>query len=175
MHLKGQISSILNITGEKITQGIPLGTMDYSYYKIPEPSISVSLSSKESKPIDPMKPFGLKTTFIKPGEAKPIKRLSKTDAKEDYTIYFRALQELYPTFNYLIPEEEQEDYLTKKLQMIDEKAKGDSIDYSDYRSILSQDNSRIHDSHLTRITPSWDNEMPDHQPGIFMGIVGDTM
>ena len=175
VHISGLNGDFRFKTGEKITEGIPIGIMGYSYHKITEPSITVSVSSKDSKPIDPMTPFGLKTTFIKPGEAKPIKRLSKTDAKEDYTIYFRALQELYPTFNYLIPEEEQEDYLTKKLRMIDEKAKGDSIDYSDYRSILSQDNSRIHDSHLTRITPSWDNEMPDHQPGIFMGIVGDTM
>lgn len=176
VHISGLKGDFRFKTGEKISQGAPLGTMANSYYKLYEPSINISVYSKENKPMDPMTPFGLETTFIKPGEAKPIKRLSRTDAKEDYTIYFRALQELYPTFSYLIPEEEQEDYLTKKLQIIDEKAKGDSIEYNDYRVILGQDDCRIHDSHLARMSPSWVVDgAPDYQPGIFMGIIGDTM
>ena len=161
--------------GEKIAEGTPIGTMGYSYRTLPEPSISVSISSKAAKPLDVMTAFGLEGPIVKPQNTAPVSKLSRADAKEDYTIYFRALQELYPTFGYLIPEEEQEEYLAGKLKMIDESAKGDSIEYADYLTIIDKDNERIHDSHLTREQPEWSYERNAVIPGIMIGILGDTM
>ena len=52
-------------TGETIHRGDTLGTVGYLYKKIQQPCIAISIS-KNSKNVDPMTPFGLKTTFIPP-------------------------------------------------------------------------------------------------------------
>jgi hypothetical protein len=43
-----------------------------------------------------MTPFGLKTTFIKPTEIKPIESLTQEQALEDFLLFIEILKDCYP-------------------------------------------------------------------------------
>ena len=79
-----------------VRRGVLLGTVGYYYRGIKEPHISLSLSDTQSNADDPMKPFGLKSTFIPPKEAKAPETLTRALALEDVGVLTACLQEAYP-------------------------------------------------------------------------------
>ena len=162
-------------TGQKVKRGEPIGVMGYSYNQIGQPNIRFS-REKDRKVIDPMAPFSIKSTFIAPTEKKPVLRVSKAQAKEDFTIYFDALKELYPGLQSLIPEAEQAEYLNARLAEIDaEKTEDDSISIDRMLSLLYS-KGEIHDSHYTVKRPAG---LPKTQrpylPQIALGFINDTL
>lgn len=157
-------------TGQKIRRGEPIGRVAYSYQKIAEPSIDLSVS-RNSKSADPMSPFGLKSTFIPPGEIKPITSLTKEQAKEDFLLYIDILREAYPGLYNVVTEAELEEYAENTVERID-SGEGD-ISYDDFRYIINGAVAKIHDSHIYLHAPAWQNQnkLPDYQPAVWFGFL----
>ncbi|MBS2097483.1 S41 family peptidase [Carboxylicivirga linearis] len=82
-------------TGELVQKGDTIGMVGYGYKEIYEPHIlfSVSLNGKAD---DPMKPFGIRSSF-KPYKPEPLKsELSVVELLEDYTVFQESLEEGHP-------------------------------------------------------------------------------
>jgi len=158
-------------TGQKIRRGDPLGRVDHSYHKVKEPSINLSISVN-SRPADPMSPFGLKSSFIAPGEIKPITSLTREQAKEDFLLYIDILKEAYPGLYNVVTEPELEEYVENTVASID-SGEGD-MPYGDFWYIISGAVAKIHDSHIYLHAPAWrdQNKMPDFQPAVWFGFIG---
>lgn len=166
IYINGLTSDLRFKTGQKVKKGEPLGQVGYSYHKIKEPSIDLSIS-KHSKASDPMTPFGLKTSFVAPAEIKPIVSVTKEQALEDFTIYIDALKEAYPGLYHVVTADELEQYVNAATARI-ESAEGD-LPYDDFRAIMRRTIEKIHDSHIYMYPPVWGNTYPDYQPAIWFG------
>lgn len=152
IHIGGLTGDQVFKTGQKITRGTPVGRVGYSYRKIKDPSIKISVD-RGGKVADPMTPFGLKTTFIPPAEAKPIDSFTKEQLKEDFLIYIDALKECYPGLYDVITPEELDRYVAQTTARIDNHA-GD-WPYAQASDILIEVWARIHDSHISYRGPGW--------------------
>lgn len=97
LHMQGFLSDRRFKTGQKLAKGDTLGVVDYSYKAFREPSLMVSISNRESRPTDPMTPFGLKTTFKEPEAFTRDNPLPAEKIREDLTILEDAYCELYPS------------------------------------------------------------------------------
>jgi hypothetical protein len=161
-------------TGERIKRGTPLGRVSYSYRKIPDPSIRLSVD-KGSRASDPMTPFGLKTSYIPPAEVKPVVSLSKEEAAADFQLYIAALKECFVGLYNVITPEELEEYVQVTLADIASR-KGD-IPYRDFRNIISDALVRIHDSHISMYPAQWQQERGEKYtpPGVWLGFFSDTL
>lgn len=160
-------------TGQKIERGTPLGRVAYSYYKIPEPSIRVSIS-EGGRSSDPMTPFGLKTTYIPPAEEKPVTALTKEQAAEDFTIFVDAVKECFVGLYNVVTPEEMEQYVQKTLEGINSR-EGD-LPYADFVAIMREAVALVHDSHIGISIPRWYRvDWGDYLPGFAFAFYGDTM
>lgn len=174
IHISGLNGSEFFKTGQKIKKGTPVGKIGYSYYKIKEPSIMIGIS-RNSKAADPMSPFGIKSTFIPPGEAKSILSLTKEQAKEDFLIYIGALKELYPGLYNVVTKEELDDHIGQIIFEID--SHNDNIEFRHFSDdIMYGSLCKIHDSHLQMLWPPW-MEYPKqaYQAAILLGWINDTL
>ena len=158
-------------TGQKVKRGEPIGRVDYSYHKITEPSISLSISRRGNS-VDPMSPFGLKSTFVALEEIKPITSLTREQVKEDFLIYIDILKEAYPGLYNVVTEQELEEYVKSTVASID-SGEGD-MPYADFWYIINGAVAKIHDSHIYLRPPVWrdQNKMPDFQPAVWYGFIG---
>lgn len=59
IHISGFTGSEVFKDGQKIKRGDPIGKVGYSYYKIEQPAIRVSMT-RSGKVTDPLTPFGIK-------------------------------------------------------------------------------------------------------------------
>ena len=96
-HIKGIVPKTILQSGVEIKQGQVLGYMGFAYHKIAEPCIMVSVS-KNSKSVDPLSLFGLKSSFIEPDYFKDYatKRYTPEKLNEALTIVKESLQEGHP-------------------------------------------------------------------------------
>jgi hypothetical protein len=161
-------------TGERVERGTPLGRVSYSYRKIPEPSISLAVS-KGGPSSDPMTPFGLKTSFIPPAEAKPVVSLSKEQATEDFNIFIAALKECFVGLYNVITPEEFETYI--QATFADIASREGDIPYRDFRRIIGDAVVRTHDSHISMYPTQWRQEGGEryNPPGVWFGFFSDTL
>lgn len=130
-------------TGSRVVRGEVLGTLRYSYHKISQPSLDISIATAQGKSADPMTPFGLKTTFRPPVIKKPKARLSRAEAAEDYRQLAHAIRELYPSLEDLMSLEEYDRFVADEIARLPRE-----ISLKDFASFISRYNSRIHDSHI---------------------------
>lgn len=156
-------------TGQKIKRGDFLGKMGHSYNKIQEPSINVSMS-RNSKPIDPMSPFGIKSTFIPPGEIKPVEMLTKEQAKEDFLLYIDILKEAYPGLYNVLTDTELDEYVNSTIASIEAK---EEMSYDKFRLLINEAVAKIHDSHIYLHPTLWqtNNSSPQSQPAVWYGFI----
>ena len=131
-------------TGQRITKGQTLGTVAYAYRQIGQPHISITISSKDGKPVDPMTPFGLKTTFKKSAPVVIPKTLTVQQANEDFDFLISAMKECYPSFDDIISEEKYQQFVSATK----EKLKA-PISYNQFYQIVRSAFSMqfLHDSH----------------------------
>ncbi len=163
-------------SGQKIKRGETIGEVGYAYSKLDEPTIAIAIS-KYGKSIDPMTPFGIETSFKEPKPIKERKFLTKSEAKEDFTILFDAVDEILPTRRYLI-DDAGYDSLRQHIMMRIDTITGDNIEFDDFHMMMRVDfNSIIHDTHINFSEPVWKREGSQNmkQPSIFMGFVNDTL
>lgn len=130
-------------TGEKIKRGEKIGTVHYSYKKINEPSINLSVDKRGGGVDDPMTPFGIKTSFIPPQARKPITKVTAEEAKEDFNILMDAFIECYPSLDDLISREELEAYRQGTL-----KTFTGTMPILDFYKVMEKTCALLHDSHL---------------------------
>ncbi len=161
-------------TGQKLEKGHVLGQVGYWYRAVPQSCIGVSISIN-SKPADPMTPFGLKTTFIKPTEIKPIESLTQEQALEDFLLFIEILKDCYPGLNDVISEDELTAFSAESVRYIENY--GESIPYNDFWRLLRRTTAKIHDSHLFLYNAPWIKETryPPYQPQIYFGWFSDTL
>ena len=134
-------------TGEKIHRGDTLGTVGYLYKKIKQPCISVSIS-KNSKPVDPMTPFGLKTTFLPP-KVNNKTQLTHDEAVADLDGLMEAFEDAIPGLYDYTPKDEFDAFLARKKATI-----GGTIPVGDFEVTVRSVISKVRDSHTSIISQS---------------------
>ena len=158
-------------TGEKIKKGDVIGTMGYSYKAIKQPSLQISVSAKDKTASDPMTPFGLKTTFVKPGEMIIPAELSEMEAKEDFEILIGALKEGHPGLYDYITEQEFDTHVNNTLNSI-----GSTITTADFERLVLATVNKIRDSHTAVISPpNFKNKVGLYLPTVYFGWLNDTL
>ena len=145
--IDGIRSTRLFKTGEPIHRGDTLGTVGYVYKRIKQPCISVSIS-KNSKAVDPMTPFGLKTTFIPPKENNKT-QLTHDEAVADLDGLMEAFEDAFPGLYDYTPKEEFDSFIKNKMAAI-----GETISRSDFEVLVFKLLGKIHDSHTAIISAS---------------------
>lgn len=174
LHIGGLTGDIPMKTGMKIRRGDPIGRVGYEYYKIQEPHIGISVSTRKSTVDDPMSPFGLKSTFVSPGELVIPDTLTEEQANEDFAILMKAYMDLFPSMDGIVTSEQFETFRT----WAQEKFKG-GISYGDFYDIVraSTTSRLMHDSHLGVLTPDprLEDQRKVYVPNIVHGIVNDTV
>lgn len=93
-------------TGARVAAGDTLGIVGHAYKEIKSSSLILSFSDKSGKNIDPMTPFGLKTTFIKGEELTRANPMPVEKAREDLEILKNAFCELYPSLSQRLSKDE---------------------------------------------------------------------
>nr|MCR4848402.1 S41 family peptidase [Bacteroidales bacterium] len=143
--LDGIRSKRLFKKGEMIHRGDTLGTVGFLYKKIKQPCISVHVA-KNSKHVDPMTPFGLKTTFIPP-KVNNKTQLTREEAQADIDGMMAALEDAFPGLYDYTPKEEFDTYIKNRMAAISE-----TISRSDFEVLVFKLLGKIHDSHTAIIS-----------------------
>ena len=175
IHINGLSGNQHFKTGQAVKQGEPIGKVAYSYYKIKEPSIRISIS-RNSKSSDPMLPFGIKSTFKAPAEIKPVVTLTKAQAKDDFMLYINTLKEAYPGLYNVVTKNELEEYISHTLALIDSNK--DDLKFNQLEDIINKTIAKIHDSHIYSKGVPWNRERtpaPTTIPSITFGFIQDTL
>ncbi len=148
-------------TGESVSRGEKIGTVHYSYKAIEEPSIHISVSSRQGKVADPMSPFGIASSFIPSEELKPVTELTAEQAREDINVLVDAFIDCYPSLDDLVSREELEAWRRTETEALD-----GTVTIGDFMSTMSRACALLHDSHVAYWTESsatapeyWDLDM----------------
>lgn len=158
-------------TGQKIAAGDTLGTIGYSYKEIKTPSISVIFTNAKGQGIDPMSPFGLKSTFVK------VKALTREDPmpadkiKEDLEVLKTAYRELYPSFGQSISRGEFTAYMDSLIQSVT----GPIRVTMDFGMMLRGILNKLPDSHLAILPDPIEDHSTLWSPGEFLVACNDTV
>ena len=172
--LSGLMGDVPLKTGMKVRRGDTLGTVSYRYHKIDVPHIDYSMSNRKGQPIDPMTPFGLKSSFIAPGELVIPDTLTEEQAVRDLEILLEAYRQCYPSIDEVVTPEQMQAFEAEAMAAV----KG-GISYADFYDIVrSSVSSRLlHDSHMAPITPNPHLDDPGkiHLPNIIPGIVNGKL
>ena len=144
VHISGILGNRVFNTGQKISAGDTLGVIGYSYKAIPERSIMLSISNRDNKSVDPMTPFGLKTTFVEAKALSRDKMMSAEKIREDLDVLKEAICEIYPSLEEKIPEKEFRAFVDSvKMSLTGE------IDPAyDFRIVLRKILNKVPDSHI---------------------------
>ena len=145
VHVSGMRPLRLFKTGETVHRGDVLGTVGYYYKRIKEPCVVVSIS-KNSKAVDPMTPFGLKTTFIPP-KVNNKTQLTREEAQADIDGMMAALEDAFPGLYDYTTKEEFDTYIKNRMAEI-----GETISRSDFEVLVFKLLGKIHDSHTAIIS-----------------------
>ena len=128
-------------TGERGKAGDIIGKIGYFYNKISKPAIRFSITEKE-KPIDPMSPFGLKSSFVD-FKAKEVTFLSKEEANYDFDLFIGALKEIMPDIYDYVSESDFEKFVTSKKEELNTQ-----VHIRDFERVIVN-TINIIDSHLS--------------------------
>ena len=152
-------------TGQKVQRGEIIGTAGYYYKKINEPCIRIGIS-KKGIAVDPMSPFGLKTTFQGYDE-KQKSAFTKAEATEDYNILVEALKEGFPGLYDYVSEAEFERETASRRERF-----GETVSAKELGKAIVATIGLIHDSHAALMNLSNDNP---RFSTIDFGILGDSL
>lgn len=155
-------------TGEKIQRGQKLGTLHRSYNTIRKPSLMVSVSTQDNRPDDPMKPFGMRTTFIPPKEEIVKETFTAAEAKEDFSKIMAVLKEAYPSLYEVVTP----DQLSQFEQEVNSELV-DGIDRFSLYRVMQRLQSLVHDSHIN-LYPDRHYKNNGYMPQIYFGWYGDS-
>ena len=166
--IEGIRSTRLFKTGEPIHRGDTLGTVGYLYKKIKQPCIGIVIS-KDSKPVDPMTPFGLKTTFV-PAKVNNKTQLTREEAQADIDGMMAALEDAFPGLYDYTPKEEFDTYIKNRMAAI-----GETISRSDFEVLIFKLLGKIHDSHTAIISEPKVTGASGLPSSVCLGWFNDTL
>ena len=166
--IEGIRSTRLFKTGEPIHRGDTLGTVGYLYKKIKQPCIGIVIS-KDSKPVDPMTPFGLKTTFV-PAKVNNKTQLTREEAQADIDGMMAALEDAFPGLYDYTPKEEFDTYIKNRMAAI-----GETISRSDFEVLIFKLLGKIHDSHTAIISAPKVTGTSGLPSSVCLGWFNDTL
>lgn len=167
VHVSGMRPLRLFKTGETVHRGDVLGTVGYYYKRIKEPCVVVSIS-KNSQAVDPMTPFGLKTTFIPP-KANNKTQLTYDEAIADLDELMDAFEDAFPGLYDYTSKEEFDAFLARKKATI-----GETIPVGDFEVMVRSVISRVHDSH-TAIISQTKMKSVTRPSSVLLGWFNDTL
>lgn len=172
--ISGLTGGIPMKTGMRVEEGEIIGKVGYAYHKIDRPHIILSVTGSSGRSDDPMAPFGIPTTFLKPEKMATPEFLTEEQAAEDISVLMDAYSELYPSMEEIVTPEQFENFRTGALNAV----RG-GVSYPDFYDIVcSSTTSRLmHDSHIRLRTPNprVDVAGQKYVPNIIHGILGDTV
>lgn len=159
-------------TGMHLEKGEEIGTVGYDYKAFSAPHISLSVRNSTMDPLDPLKPFGLRSHFIDLKEVKAPESLSRTEAEEDLKVLFDAYQECYPLLSERISKERFSSYRDSCLSSLP-----DIVDYIHFYYTVRSTTTRqfINDSHLSLLTPIPARTNQYLVPRLRLGILDDSL
>ena len=157
-------------TGQTVKAGETIGRVGYTVPAIAEPNISISVD-RHHKSADPMKPFGLRSTFQPAQEIHYPDSLSETAAREDFDILISSLKECYASYVDMVSSQKEESFRS----WADSLMKG-GVGFADFYEIVhSATTSRfINDSHLYVVSGSLPVYKGDFYPAMQIGALGDS-
>lgn len=158
-------------TGQRVSAGDTLGYAGYAYKAFSEPNITIELT-RGGKPVDPMAPFGLETTFKEPEQIKRDDPISVEKAREDLAVLQEAIIDAYPSLDELMSREEfvrrmdsLKNTITRPLQLRGE-----------FRGKLMQVCQIVHDSHIALLPDGLPAKEYDWRtPALYYISFGDTI
>ena len=161
-------------TGQAVKRGTPIGKVAYSYFKIEQPSIKLSID-EGNRTSDPMTPFGIKSSYIPPQKIDPILSLTKKQAKEDFMIYINVLKEAYPGLYNVVTKEELDEYVRQTIASI-ESNRG-NLEFERFMEIIKGAIAKIHDSHIYFLGLPWktENKPSPLKRSLDFGWINDTL
>ncbi|MBR3946695.1 MAG: hypothetical protein IKJ56_06280 [Bacteroidales bacterium] len=169
IHIDGLRGNYHFKSGQKVAAGDTLGQIGWSYKKINQPSLCISVTAKTGMADDPMTPFGLESKF----HLDIIERedpISVEKMREDLTILENAVLEIYPSLNGLMPEDEYHKVVEDLRQSVK-----DSISLR-LPVPLIRFVHLIHDSHLTLLPDQQETKPHDFYVPVFFYIwCNDTL
>lgn len=175
LHIGGLQGGTSFKTGQKVPAGDTLGRLGYSFKAIKAPSLSISISGQDNKPMDPMTPFGLPTTFVAPGELTREDPMSVEKIREDLGVLEDAFCEIYPSLEDRMPEADFRAFVDSLKQSVKEPLSPSGP----FRVMLWQVLSRIHDSHLylypDPVAPKKSRTQSRNWPGLYLMWCEDTL
>ena len=155
-------------TGMKIKQGEVLGTMGYAYKKVQKPCIALAISNPQNRADDPMKPFGLVSTFKLAKETPRPATLTLAQTKEDFDILMKSLKECYPSYKERITPEKEAAFIEQTTKQFKEGMKYETF-YHIVRTAFTR--QFINDSHINVNTPfPYKEKKVIYIPHLFVGV-----
>ena len=174
IHFSGLRGNAAFKSGQSIKAGTVLGTVSYVFEKVGEPHISISVS-KDGKPIDPMTPFGLQTTFKEGESFTPPEKLTREEANEDFDFFMESLRECIPSYRDIITPEIEAEFVSNCKAKLD----ADSVSFTTLYDIVGDAFTArfFHDSHAWRQSSNpFPNPSSNVQyPAIMLCTIGDRM
>ena len=175
LHIDGLQGETCFKTGQKVSAGDTLGRLGYSFKAIKAPSLNISISGRDNKPMDPMTPFGLPTTFVAPGELTREDPMSVEKIREDLSVLEDAFCELYPSLEDRMPEADFRAFMDSLKQTVSAPLSPSGP----FRVMLWQIMSRLHDSHLylypDPVAPKKSRTPARDWPGLYLMWCEDTL
>lgn len=172
LYLSGLRGNVVYKTGMTVRRGDVLGTVGYEYHGIKEPHISLSLSDSQSNADDPMQPFGLRSTFIPPKEAKAPESLTRAQALEDFGVLTACLKEAYPSLYDVI---DREEFAANDSTVRAQLSEKEVISYREFYFIIKRFMGYLHDSHLSIKTPDpAEGSRNAYIPNLWLTTEGDS-
>lgn len=155
-------------TGYSIKKGDIIGTAGYTYKNIKQSCISLSRSVNGMR-ADPMSPFGLISSFVKPTKSNFKKALPVEKLKEDFMIFRESLEEGHVGLYDYISKPELDSIFNETLNSIN-----GSMNSEAFSKLLIPIINKIRDSH-TYMTSTFHIGKKVSYPQIFFGWLGDSL
>ena len=172
LHLSGISGDRRFQTGQKLHAGDTLGVVDYSFHAFRDPSLMVSISGRDNRPVDPMTPFGLKTTFVKPQELTRENPMPADKVREDLDVLADAFCELYPS----LEDHMGENAFRAFVDSLKATVTGPVDVINDFRMMLRRILHQVPDSHVYLMPDPLPNQaLPAWTPGEFLSFCDDTV
>jgi len=130
-------------TGDKVKRGEVLGKARFAYKPLKCSCIKLSHSYPGGQAADPMKEFGIKSSYIAPSAKKIKEVLTREEAIEDYNQLAQVVKAIYPCLDDLITPAAF-DTLVKT----ETAAFPALVNTNRWNEALRRFNSLIHDSHV---------------------------
>ncbi len=159
-------------TGQKLAAGDTLGVLGYSYKALKAPSLMLSVSNVKGQNIDPMAPFGIKSTFVETSALVREDPAPAAKVQEDLELLKNAICQLYPSLEQHMPKEKFVAYIDSLKQSVT-----GPVDVTmDFRLMLREILHKLPDSHLNLYRDPVKTDLgPVWRPSEFLIVCDDTV